>query len=81
MILLNHMHSEFGAKFVPDKRPWEVPVDLAMPCATENEVNLEDARNWLKMVAILLAEASNMGCTADAVEYLAKLLIMLPERQ
>lgn len=61
--------NEFGARFIPGKRPWEVPVDLAMPCATENEVNLDDARELVKNGCKLVAEASNMGCTADAVEY------------
>ncbi|NQU54025.1 MAG: NADP-specific glutamate dehydrogenase [Bacteroidetes bacterium] len=63
---------EFGAKFVADKRPWEVPVNIAMPCATENEVGLEDAENLVKNGCNLLAEVSNMGCTAEAVEYLAE---------
>jgi glutamate dehydrogenase (NADP+) len=63
---------EFGAEFVADKRPWEVPVDLAIPCATENEVGLEDAKILVKNGCKLLAEASNMGCTAEAVEYLAE---------
>ncbi len=63
---------EFGAKFVADKRPWEVPVDMAMPCATENEVGLDDAKLLVKNGCKLLAEASNMGCTAEAVGYLSK---------
>ncbi len=63
---------EFGAKFVADKRPWEVPVDLAMPCATENEVDLEDAKLLVENGCQVLAEASNMGCTAEAVEYLSE---------
>jgi glutamate dehydrogenase (NADP+) len=62
---------EFGAKFVAGKHPWEVPVDLAMPCATENEVNEEDAKQLVKNGCKLVAEASNMGCTAEAVEYLS----------
>jgi glutamate dehydrogenase (NADP+) len=63
---------EFGAQFIPGKRPWDVPVDLAMPCATENEVNEKDARALVKNGCKMLAEASNMGCTAEAVEYLGK---------
>lgn len=60
---------EFGAKFIPGKRPWEVPVNVAMPCATENEVAIEDAKELVKNGCYLLAEASNMGCTAGAVDY------------
>jgi len=63
---------EFGAKFIPGKRPWEVPVNVAIPCATENEVNLEDAKDLVKNGCMLLAEASNMGCTAEAVDYLSE---------
>jgi glutamate dehydrogenase (NADP+) len=69
---------EFNARFVPDKRPWEVPVDLAMPCATENEVNLEDAKLLVKNGCYLLAEASNMGCTAEAAEYLTHTISYAP---
>ncbi|MCF6357681.1 MAG: NADP-specific glutamate dehydrogenase [Draconibacterium sp.] len=63
---------EFGAKFVEGKHPWEVPVDVAMPCATENEVTLEDAENLVKNGCKLLAEVSNMGCTTEAMEYLSE---------
>lgn len=60
---------EFGAKFVAGKRPWEVPVDMAMPCATENELNTENAKELVNNGCKLVAEVSNMGCTAEAVEY------------
>jgi glutamate dehydrogenase (NADP+) len=63
---------EFGAEFFAERRPWEVPVNVAMPCATENEVDLKDAKELVKNGCTLLAEASNMGCTADAVEYLGE---------
>jgi glutamate dehydrogenase (NADP+) len=69
---------EFGAKFVPGKHPWEVPMNVAIPCATENEVNLEDAKELVKNGCYLLAEASNMGCTADAVLYLSENLDYAP---
>ncbi|WP_340111214.1 NADP-specific glutamate dehydrogenase [Maribellus mangrovi] len=61
---------EFNAEFYANKRPWEVPVNLAIPCATENEVHLDDAKALVKNGCLLLAEASNMGCTAEAVDYL-----------
>ncbi len=69
---------EFGAKFVEGKHPWEVPVDLAMPCATENELNEEDAKNLVKNGCKMVAEASNMGCTAEAVEYLSEYIGYAP---
>jgi glutamate dehydrogenase (NADP+) len=64
--------NQFGAKFVQGRRPWEVKVDIAMPCATENEISGDDAKELVKNGCFLLAEASNMGCTAEAVEYLSQ---------
>lgn len=64
--------SEFGVEFFPGKKPWEVPVDIAMPCATENEVDLSDAKMLVNNGCTLLAEASNMGCTNEAVDYLSE---------
>ncbi len=57
-----------GVEFHERKRPWEVKVDIALPCATQNELNGDDARMIIKNGAILVAEISNMGCTPDAVE-------------
>ncbi len=69
---------EFGAGFYPDKKPWEVPVDIAIPCATENEVDLDDAKMLIENGCFMLAEASNMGCTSDAVEYLIEKMHYAP---
>ncbi len=69
---------EFGAQFIPGKKPWECPVDIAIPCAYENELNLEDAQTLVKNGCFLLAEASNMGCTADAVEYMSEVITYAP---
>ena len=69
---------EFGAVFVPGRHPWEVSVDIAMPCATENEVTVDDAKALAGNGCILLAEASNMGCTAGAVEYLSNHMAYAP---
>lgn len=63
---------EFGAQFFEGKKPWEQKVDIALPCATQNEVTIEDARNLVANGCFLLAEVSNMGCTAEAVEYLVE---------
>jgi glutamate dehydrogenase (NADP+) len=62
--------SEFGAEFIAGKKPWEVKVDIALPCATQNELDLEDAVSLVNNGCFLVAEASNMGCTAEAAEYL-----------
>ena len=56
------------ATFVPGKKPWEVKVDIALPCATQNELNGNDAAMLLKNKKLCVAEVSNMGCTAEAVD-------------
>ncbi len=63
---------EFGAEFFAGKRPWEVPVNIAMPCATENEVDLNDAKSLVKNGCTMLAEVSNMGSTTEAAEYMSE---------
>jgi len=70
--------AEFGAQFIPGKKPWECRTDIAMPCACENEVNLEDAKTLVKNGCFLVAETSNMGCTAEAVEYLTENIVFAP---
>lgn len=57
------------ATFYPGKKPWECQVDIALPCATQNELNAQDAEMLVKNGVKLVAEVSNMGCTADAVDY------------
>ena len=59
---------EFGAKFFPGERPWSVPVDIAMPCAYQNELNKENAEALVKNGVKYIIETSNMGCTPEAVE-------------
>lgn len=56
------------ATFVPGKKPWEVKVDIALPCATQNELNGADADMLLANKTLCVAEVSNMGCTAEAVD-------------
>lgn len=58
------------AEFRPGRKPWEVPVDVALPCATQNELDLADAEQLLVNGVKCIAEVSNMGCTAEAVDYL-----------
>lgn len=70
--------AEFGATFVPNKTPWEVPVDLAMPCATENEVSLNDAKNLVNAGCKMFTEVSNMGCTAEAADFLSSQIVYAP---
>ncbi len=59
-----------GVEFVQGRHPWEVPCDIALPCATQNELNLEDAENLVKNGCMCLTEGANMPCTPEAIEYL-----------
>ena len=56
-----------GSKFIAGRKPWEVPVDIAMPCATQNELNGDDAQNLVNNKVKVVAEVSNMGCRPEAV--------------
>ena len=51
------------------KKPWEVKVDIAMPCATQNELNENDAKQLVANGVKCVAEVSNMGCTTEAIDY------------
>jgi len=57
-----------NAQFHQGKHPWEVKCDIALPCATQNELNGEDAKQLLANGCKLIGEISNMGCTPEAVE-------------
>ncbi len=56
------------ATFYADKRPWEQKVDIALTCATQNELDGDDAEKLLANKTLCIAEVSNMGCTAEAVD-------------
>ena len=56
-----------SAEFHEGKTPWNVKCDIALPCATQNELNKEDAKNLLKNGCMCVAEGANMPCNADAV--------------
>ena len=57
-----------NAKFFAGKKPWEVKVDIAMPCAIQNELGKEDAENLVKNGVAIVGEVSNMGCTPEAID-------------
>ena len=61
-----------SAKFFPGKKSWEAKVDIAMPCAIQNELNDKDAALLIKNGVQYVVETSNMGCTAEAVIALQK---------
>ena len=68
-----------SAIFVPNKRPWEVKCDIALPCATQNELNGDDARQLIENGVTCVGEISNMGCTPEAIDtFIATGLLYAP---
>ena len=61
-----------AATFVAGRKPWEVPCDIAMPCATQNELEGNDAETLAANGVRYVAEVSNMGCTPEAIETFAR---------
>ena len=58
-----------SATFFPGRRPWEQKVDIALPCATQNELNGEDAKALTDNGVLCVGEISNMGCTPEAIDH------------
>lgn len=58
---------QFGCEFHAGKRPWAVPADFALPCATQNEISESDAQDLVKNGVIAVVEGANMPTTADGV--------------
>lgn len=65
-----------SAKYVDGKRPWEVKCDIALPCATQNELNGEEAKMLLKNGCTCLGEGANMPCTPEAITEFQKAKIL-----
>ncbi len=61
---------KFGAEFFPGEKPWGVKVDVAMPCATQNEINMEEAKKLVANGVQYYIEVANMPTTNDALEFL-----------
>jgi glutamate dehydrogenase (NADP+) len=64
------------SKFVEDKTPWEVACDISMPCATQNELNENNAKTLLKNGCICVSEGANMPSTIEAVHTFQKAKIL-----
>jgi len=68
-----------NAKFVAGERPWSVKCDVAMPCATQNELNQEEAKTLLANGCFVISEGANMPSTPEAVEeFLAAKILYAP---
>jgi glutamate dehydrogenase (NADP+) len=57
-----------GLRYEAGKKPWNVPVDIALPCATQNEIDGDDARELVKNGVQCVAEGANMPSNLEAVE-------------
>jgi glutamate dehydrogenase (NADP+) len=65
-----------GSVFHAGKKPWEQPMDIAMPCATQNELDENDAKQLIANGVLAVAEVSNMGLTTPAVDTLIEARVM-----
>ncbi|HQZ03381.1 MAG TPA: NADP-specific glutamate dehydrogenase [Thauera sp.] len=75
MEIKNHLYGRVsdyaervGARFEPNVRPWHVPVEVALPCATQNELDANDAATLVKNGVVAVAEGANMPSTVEAVK-------------
>ena len=59
---------KFGAKFFAGEKPWKVPADLYIPCATQNEIREDDARYFVEKGVKFVCEGSNMSSTNEAIK-------------
>ena len=60
---------KFNVEYVEGKRPWSIKCDIALPCATENELNLDDAKQLTNNGCYVVAEGANMPSTTNAVHH------------
>ena len=67
-----YLDSHPEATYMEGKRPWSVPCDIALPCATQNELDLEDAKALVANKVFCVCEGANMPTTPDAIHYLMK---------
>lgn len=65
---IEEMAEHFGLQYLAGQRPWGLKCDIALPCATQNELNIDDARTLMKNGCMCVAEGANMPSTLDAVD-------------
>src|SRR5690606_32761908 len=69
---LSTFAARFGLTFEAGRRPWHVPTDIALPCATQNELDEQDARTLVANGVRCVAEGANMPGTLEAVDAFVK---------
>ena len=72
---------KFGVDYIKGKKPWEVPCDIAIPSAIQNEINEKDAEMLIDNDCKFVAEAANMPCTEEAIKlFNDKLVVVAPSK-
>jgi glutamate dehydrogenase (NADP+) len=69
---LEQFARQFDLRYEAGKKPWHIPTQIALPCATQNELNGQDAALLVENGALCVAEGANMPSTLDAVEVFLK---------
>lgn len=67
-LTLKDYADKFNLEYIAGKKPWERKVDIVIPCAIQNELNLDDAKEILANQVKIVCEAANMPCTPEAIE-------------
>ncbi|PWH11353.1 NADP-specific glutamate dehydrogenase [Bacteroidetes bacterium SCGC AAA795-G10] len=70
--IIEYINEFPNAKFFEGKNPWDVPCQIALPCATQNELGEFDAQNLIKNGCICVGEGANMPCSPEAIEIFLK---------
>jgi len=65
---IDALAKKFKLEYLPGKTPWHIPVDVALPCATQNELDIKDAKALIKNGVKCVAEGANMPSTLEAAE-------------
>jgi len=68
--------NEFGVEYHADQRPWSVPCDLAFPSATQNEIDLDDAKTLVKNGCRVVSEGANMPTVPEAIDFFIKSAVL-----
>lgn len=68
----------YGVQFFAGKKPWEQKVDIALPCAIQNELNADDVKTLAQNGCMLIGEVSNMGLTAEAAVLATEKMMFAP---
>ncbi len=71
---------KFGVEFVPNEKPWGVKADIVMPCAMQNDVDMESAKKIAANGTKYYIEVANMPTTNEALEYLKTVCVVAPAK-